>query len=153
MLTAAIGATIAEWQDATETFDDLVGRQTGLNSADRRCLSMLARGPQTALAIAREVRLSPSAVTALVDRLAAHGLVSRKADPKDRRRVLVVAQASAFALFERFYGPIARAGAEMLTAYSIEERKLILRFVRDACALQKRMIEELKPTDSPAAVE
>jgi hypothetical protein len=62
-------------QDATETFDETVGRLNDLNSADRRCLSFVSQGLQTASAIAKETALTPAAVTALIDRLETRGWV------------------------------------------------------------------------------
>ena len=49
----------------------------------------LARGPQSVGRLAEVVGVSPPAATQLVDRLAEHGIVERRHDPKDRRIVLV----------------------------------------------------------------
>ena len=146
-LAAAIGLAAMRWQEAVETFDETVGRLNDLNSADRRCLSLVSQGPQTASAVARATALTPAAVTALIDRLEARGLVRRTADAADRRRVLVEATAKAQALIEACYMPTARAGAEMLRAYGAEELQAIRRFLADALALQARMTEELVARD------
>jgi len=144
-LITAIGFAAMRWQDAVETFDEAVGRLHDLNSADRRCLSFISHGPQAASAIARETALTPAAVTALIDRLEARGLVRRGTDPADRRKVLVEATATAQALIASCYGPIAEAGARMLTAYSTEDLAAIRRFLEDAQALQARMTDTLPP--------
>ncbi|MEJ7819986.1 MAG: MarR family transcriptional regulator, partial [Rubrobacteraceae bacterium] len=49
----------------------------------------LVRGPQSIGRLAEIVGVSPPAATQLVDRLAEHGIVERRHDPKDRRIVLV----------------------------------------------------------------
>lgn len=114
----AIGKTIMRWQDAIEAFDDAVGQIHELNSADRRCLSFVTQRPQTASAIAKETALTPAPVTTLIDRLEARGLVHRRPDASDRRKVLVGATARTHDLIRRTYAPIARAGAELLASYS-----------------------------------
>ena len=139
----AIGLAVMRWQDATETFDVTFGELNDLNSADRRALSLLSQGPQTASAIAKGVALTPAAVTALIDRLEQRKLLHRRPDRDDRRKVVVDLTDTARALVAGGYGPIVRAGAEMLGRYSIQELTLIRRFVEDALALQQRMTEQL----------
>jgi DNA-binding MarR family transcriptional regulator len=142
-LVNAIGLAIMRWQDATETFDETVGKLHDLNSADRRALSLVSQGPQTASAIAKETALTPAAVTALIDRLERRKLLQRRPDSDDRRKVMVEATDKARALISDAYGPIARAGAEMLARYSIQELMVIKRLVDEALALQQQMTEAL----------
>jgi DNA-binding MarR family transcriptional regulator len=142
-LVKAIGLAIMRWQDATETFDETVGELHDLNSADRRALSLISQGPQTASAIAKETALTPAAVTALIDRLEKRKLVQRRADASDRRKVLVEATDKARVLIAGSYGPIARAGAELLGRYSTRELIVISRFLDEALALQKQMTDAL----------
>jgi DNA-binding MarR family transcriptional regulator len=142
-LVTAIGRAIMRYQDATEAFDETVGQLHALNSAERRCLSFVSQGPQTASAIARETALTPAAVTALVDRLERRGLVHRRRDAEDRRKVMVEATDKARALAASAYGPIARAGAELLSRYSIKELMLLSRFLDEVLALQRQMTEAL----------
>jgi DNA-binding MarR family transcriptional regulator len=139
----AIGVGIMRWQDATETFDEEVGRLYDLASADRRCLSFVSLGPQTASAVAKETGLTPAAVTALIDRLEARRLVHRRADSSDRRKVLVEATNKAHDLIRGTYLPIAQAGAKMLASYSTAELNAMRRFVEDALDLQQRMTAKL----------
>ncbi len=139
----AIGQTIMRWQDATEAFDDAVGQPHDLNSADRRCLSFVSQGPRTASAIAKETALTPAAVTALIDRLEARGLVHRRPDASDRRKVLVEATDKTRDLILATYAPTARAGVEFLAHYSLKELATIRRFLEEALALQQRMTAAL----------
>jgi DNA-binding MarR family transcriptional regulator len=142
-LVRAIGQAIMRWQDATEAFDEAVGRIYGLNSAERRCLSFVSQEAQTASAIATETALTPAAITALIDRLEDRGLVRRSRDAEDRRKVFVEATAKTRELVRTTYGPIAQGGAEMLARYSIDELTTVRRFVEDALALQRRMTAAL----------
>jgi DNA-binding MarR family transcriptional regulator len=136
-------------QDATEAFDDAVGQLHDLNSADRRCLSFISQGSQTASAIAKETALTPAAVTALIDRLAARGLVRRRPDASDRRKVLVEATEKTRNLILKTYAPTARAGAALLAGYSLEELATIRRFLEEALALQQRMTKALLERERP----
>lgn len=138
----AIGRTIMRWQDATQDFDEAFGRLHGLSSPERRCLGLIAFAPQTARAIATETGLTPASITALLDRLEARGLLSRKPDPNDRRKVMVRATRKTQAMAEEAYGPIHRDGVALLKSYSAAEQKLVLKFVTDALELQSRITAE-----------
>jgi len=63
---------------------------SGLTPSQYLLLKLVAReGRALPSAIARDMRLSQATVTALVDRLAVSGLVSRRRDSEDRRRIWV----------------------------------------------------------------
>jgi DNA-binding MarR family transcriptional regulator len=120
-----------------------------LTSADRRCLSFVNFGPQTASAIAKETAVTPAAVTALIDRLEKRQLVERRADANERRKVLVEATDKTRTLVRATYLPIAQAGAKMLSRYSIAELTAIRRFVEDALALQQQITAKLIERGGP----
>ena len=52
-----------------------------------RVLAFIAEGPAAASALAGKLAVSRPSVTALIDGLVARGLVERRPDPSDRRRV------------------------------------------------------------------
>lgn len=143
VLIDALGRVVVRWQDATQKHDDAVGEIYGLSAAERLCLSFLWPGPQPANAIARETRLTPAAVTALIDRLEKRGFVRRKADPNDRRKVMVEAAEEAQKVTAEAYLPLSAAGAEMLKEYSVTELKVVLEVLTESMALQERMTGEL----------
>ena len=60
------------------------------------------------------------------------GLVMRRPDRNDRRKVLVEATSKTRALIRDTYAPTARAGAELLASYSVDELQVIRRFLEDA---------------------
>src|SRR2546427_4471297 len=87
---AELNREVRAWQADQELFDSLVIELSGLNRTDWRCLDILGtRGPMTAGQLADAVRLTTGAVTGVLDRLEAAGLVRRVRDTKDRRRVIV----------------------------------------------------------------
>jgi DNA-binding MarR family transcriptional regulator len=61
----------------------------------------LERGPLTMSQLARALKVSESAATALVERLVRHSLVERRSDPRDRRIVMVELSERAHALSEQ----------------------------------------------------
>ncbi len=71
-----------------------------------RALDAAAGAPVTVSQLGAELRLSSGAVTALVDRLERHEMVSRRRDPADRRRVHVVLSPKARRLGEELLAPI-----------------------------------------------
>jgi len=141
-LIAEIGGMIVRYQDASQRFDEAVGEVYGLGPAERLCLSLLWAGPQTASAIARQVRLTPAAVTSLIDRLEARGYVRRKADPSDRRKVLVEAAEKTMELTREVYGPISEAGNASLAKYTEAELQLFQQILSDSLLLQEDMTRD-----------
>jgi DNA-binding MarR family transcriptional regulator len=138
-LIAELGGMIVRFQDATQRYDEAVGDVYGLGPAERLCLSLLWAGPQTASAIARQVRLTPAAVTALIDRLEARGFVRRKADASDRRKVLVEMAEATEKLARDAYLPMSEAGAANLAKYTEAELRLFAKILADSMGIQDEM--------------
>ena len=138
-----LGHMIVRWQDATQKYDEAIGEIYGLSATERLCLSFLWPGPQTASAIAREIRLTPAAVTALIDRLEKRGFVRRKADPGDRRKVLVEAGEETRKVTEEAYLPLRDAGAENLAKYSEAELRVVAEVLDDSLRIQEEMTRRL----------
>jgi len=149
-LAQQISTAIMRWQDATQSFDELVGKQYSLGGAERRCLAFLLQGPATATAVAKETALTPAAVTALIDRLEERGYVKRTRTDEDRRKITIEAAGKTFDLAKQAYGPIAQAGAELLDSFTTSELETIARFMEAALSLQLRLTERLAPKDIEA---
>lgn len=142
--TAAIGRAVMRWQDAVQAYDEEVGAIAGLNAAERRCLSFLHEGPQTAGAIAAATRLTAAAITSLLDRLEARGYLRRTRSAEDRRKVIVEAGPAAQELAARYYEPLGRRGDEILSGYSDAELAAVARFLADALRLQEEQAAALR---------
>jgi len=138
-----LGLVVVRWQDATQKYDEAVGEIYGLSAPERLCLSSLWPGPQTASAIAKEIRLTPAAVTSLLDRLEGRGFVRRKPDPHDRRKVLVEQAEGAERVTKEAYAPLGEAGAKNLAKYSEAELKIVAQVLGDSLALQEDMTRRL----------
>jgi DNA-binding MarR family transcriptional regulator len=142
-IALAITRAVMHWQDATQDFDEAVGKRLDLNLAERRCLSFLHDGPQPAGAIAGATALTPAAVTSLIDRLEARGYVARNRSTEDRRKVMVEMTHKARQAAARYYGPIAVEGAQFIASFSNEELTAVERFLTGAIDLQERRLAEL----------
>lgn len=138
-LVAEIGEVVVRFQDATQKHDEAVGEVYGLGPAERLSLSFLWSGPKTASAIAKHTRLTPAAVTALIDRLEKRGFVRRLPDPDDRRKVLVEAAEQTRKVTEEAYAPLQVAGEKSLSKYTEAELRLFARMLEDSLAIQEEM--------------
>ena len=101
-------------------------QECGVGSPERcKLLFVLKAGPMRVGLAAQHLKLSPAAVTELVEPLVAEGSVRREADPEDRRAVVVGLTADGRRLVER-YEQVAAAGlAERLTGLSAPQRRRI----------------------------
>jgi DNA-binding MarR family transcriptional regulator len=124
-------------QNRTDRFDTAVCELLGINRSDNTALDILDRHERmTAGELARELRLTTGAVTALIDRLEKSGYVRRVADPTDRRRVLVEVTPLTRQITELIYGPIAREYQRLAGRYSLQDLELILDFLRSGNAME-----------------
>jgi DNA-binding MarR family transcriptional regulator len=138
-LIDAIGGLVVRYQDATQRYDEAVGEVFELGPAERLCLGFLWDGPKTASAIAKHTRLTPASVTALIDRLEKRGFVRRRADPDDRRKVMVEAAEATAKVTAEAYAPLQVAGEKSLSRYTEAELRLFMRMLEDSLGIQDEM--------------
>ncbi len=115
---AAVGAQLVE--------------RTSEPTTDRRALALLdalAGEVLTPRRLSDELGLSPAATTALVDRLAAAGLVERVRDLPDRRQVRLRLTAAAQLLGEDLLRPWAVRIDEAAARLSPQEAEVVARFL------------------------
>lgn len=87
--TATIRWFNRAWTEATALLDDGY-LESGLSLPEARLVYELAqRSPQPIIELRGRLKLDPGYATRLLDRLASRNLVTRDADPDDRRRQLV----------------------------------------------------------------
>jgi DNA-binding MarR family transcriptional regulator len=140
-------AAVRASQTATEMLDSAVADYLGIHRTDYRCLDILDQeGPMTAGQLAERARISPGAMTSLLDRLEAKNLARRVRDTGDRRRVLVEVTPELRKGAEELYGKPGDAGKE-LDAYTDEQLEFLTAFLRGSVAFQEermRRLEEIK---------
>jgi DNA-binding MarR family transcriptional regulator len=88
-------------------------------------LFRLKAGPVRAGLLAQRARLSPSAITEIVEGLEAEGMVRREADPEDRRAVRVALTPDGRRHLQRFEHAAAIALAERLSGLTVAQRQRI----------------------------
>lgn len=136
-------AAIRALQTATDAFDHAVADYVGLDRTAYRCLDILDQeGPMTAGRLAERARLSPGAMTALLDRLEKRGLARRTRDTKDRRRVLVEVTPELRQMAAHVYGT-PDEGADALAAYTNEQLEFLVGFLRGNAAYQEERMRRL----------
>jgi DNA-binding MarR family transcriptional regulator len=92
-------------QVLTQMLDEAAAEYLGVNATDGRAIDLIDQaGRITAGDLARDLRLSTGAVTAIVDRLERAGYARRVADPEDRRRVLIELTPSVQRMSAEIYG-------------------------------------------------
>lgn len=140
-------------QLASDLMDQAFADFVGINRTDLRCMDIVdQRGRVTAGELAREAGLTTGAVTALMDRMEAAGLLRRSYDPKDRRKVWVELTSDAEKLGEEVYGPLGRTGQMHLDALSDEQLFTIIGFLEVSRRITMESVEAIRGRTATKAV-
>lgn len=126
-----------ELSTAVIMFHEAVAARRGLTATENKALDVLTRrGPITSGELARELGLTPGAVTGLVDRLARAGYARRVTDANDRRKALVVVDADRLeAELRPVFAPMREAMTKLAGGYTPEQLATIDHFVTNATAI------------------
>lgn len=124
-----------------------IAQRLGVNVTDLTCLGfVLAAGedPISAGELAEQAGLTTGAVTGVLNRLERAGFAHRQADPEDRRRVRVVADAAAAATAASVYEPFYRRLNELFADYTPAEIAVLSDWFTRAAGLMRAYLEELR---------
>src|SRR5580698_2721698 len=125
---------------ATE-FDDGVAKKLKLSRTDMRCLELVARlGPLTAGRLAEESGLTTGAVTFILDRLEEAGMVTRRRDTEDRRRVWVEIVPAARQRLDGLQQPVAEEMRQVAQRFKADELAIVRDFMRQAKEVFQRQV-------------
>ncbi|HZX03294.1 MarR family winged helix-turn-helix transcriptional regulator [Kribbella sp.] len=117
-------------------YNHAISAKVGLGASDSQFMTLLQTyGPLTPRQLTEHTGLTSGTVTGVIDRLEAHGFVTRQPDPADRRKVVVTP--SIEAINERLAPLYADQGnrlAGVLASRSIEELETICAFLDDSVA-------------------
>ncbi len=128
-LRRLVAATRAA-QSASDLMDEAFADFVGINRTDARCLDAIDQnGTLTTGDLARYVGLTSGAMTTVIDRLEAAGLVRRTRSLSDRRKVHLELTAEAHRLGTEVYGPLARAGQPLVERLSDEQIATITEYL------------------------
>jgi DNA-binding MarR family transcriptional regulator len=126
---------------AASAFDERVAAKFKLSRTDMRCLDLLDRtGPMTAGQLADETGLTTGAVTFLLDRLEEAGMVARRRDTDDRRRVWVELIPSAHKRMVRMQQPIVEEMRAVAQRFKAEELAIVRDFMRETKEVFERQV-------------
>ena len=149
---SVVGLTSLVRDLSTETYlyAHEVARRLGLHPSDLSAMGVIARSARagravTAGELSRQVRLSPAAVSALLDRLEGVGHVERRRHATDRRKVVLDVTRIAQEASREMFTPLAVHLRSSLSGYSDAELELAARIVRDMTEATRRARAEGLP--------
>jgi DNA-binding MarR family transcriptional regulator len=126
---------------AASDFDERVAKKLRLGRTDMRCLDLIGRlGPLTAGRLAEESGLTTGAVTFILDRLEEAGMVTRRRDTEDRRRVWVEIVPEAQQRLQRLQQPVADEMRQVASQFKVDELQVVRDFMRQAKEVFQRQV-------------
>ncbi|TCC06186.1 MarR family winged helix-turn-helix transcriptional regulator [Kribbella soli] len=135
-LTGEIQQRLIRFIAEVVLYNHAVSGKVGLGASDSQFMTLLQTyGPLTPRQLAEHTGLTSGTVTGVVDRLESHGFVTRRPDPRDRRKVVVTP--SMEAIQDKLVPLYAEQGERMhavLATRSVEELKTISEFLADSIA-------------------
>ncbi len=129
-----------------DRLDQAAAGALAISRNDLRALALVARlGSLPAGRLARQLRLTSGAVTTLLDRMEDKGLMQRVADPRDRRRVVVMLSLEGGHRERELFAPLTRESAKWLARRPSRDLAVIEEFLshaRSAADTARARIEE-----------
>jgi DNA-binding MarR family transcriptional regulator len=128
---------------AASDFNESVAKKLKLSRTDMRCLELIGRhGPLTAGRLAEESGLTTGAVTFILDRLEEAGMVTRRRDTEDRRRVWVEIEPDAQHRLQEMQQPVAEQMREVTQHFKADELAIVRDYMRQAKEVFQRQVRD-----------
>jgi DNA-binding MarR family transcriptional regulator len=124
-----------------------IASRSGINVTDMQCINLLQlRGPMTPGQLADAMFLTTGgAITAVIDRLEKAGMVRRRRDQEDRRRVIVeVAEEGQVLELARRFEPVGEMYQKLLEDYTDEQLAFLADYLTRTNDLSPEVIERVK---------
>jgi DNA-binding transcriptional ArsR family regulator len=136
----AVERRIREVTRLTLVFSEQMAAQLGVSSTDLECLNLVGAGGEvTAGALATRTGLTTGAITGAIDRLERAGLVERRRDDTDRRKVIVAEKSATWrahpssvlmrrtvtgvlTFLERALGELCEAAKVVVTSMQVQDK-------------------------------
>ncbi|MGO9853629.1 MAG: MarR family transcriptional regulator [Acidimicrobiales bacterium] len=132
-LAQQLRSEIMGYLGAASDFDERLAKKLKLSRTDMRCLDLIGRlGPMTAGRLAEESGLTTGAVTFILDRLEQSGMVTRRRDTEDRRRVWVEIVPDTRQRLEVLQQPVAEEMRQVAQRFRADELAIVRDFMRQA---------------------
>ena len=133
----------------TVMFHSAVAEKLGLSVTEHKALDLLSRhGAMPAGQLAELTGLTSGAMTGMVDRLEKAGFLSRKADPNDRRKVMVEAKIEKYNEIAEVFQSLGRRMTELLESYNDKDLAVIQDLFSKLPKLMQEETEKLKGISS-----
>jgi DNA-binding MarR family transcriptional regulator len=140
-LVQQLRSEIMGYFGAASAFDERVAKKLKLNRGDLRWLDLLGReGPMTAGQLSDGSGLTTGAVTFLLDRLEEAGMVRRRRDADDRRRVWVELTPVAQTRLAQTQAPIQAEMRQLAQHFKAEDLAIVRDFMRGAKEVFQRQV-------------
>lgn len=124
-----------------------IASRSGINVTDMQCINLLQlRGPMTPGQLADAMFLTTGgSITAVIDRLEKAGMVRRRRDQADRRRVLVeAAEEGPIAELGRRFEPVAELYDKVLEGFSDQQLAVLLDYLTSNNEASPLVLEQVK---------
>jgi DNA-binding transcriptional ArsR family regulator len=139
----AVERRIREVTRLTLVFSEQMASQLGVSTTDLECLNLVAGGEDvTAGALATRTGLTTGAITGAIDRLERAGLVERRRDDTDRRKV-IVAEKSATWRTHPSSALMRRTVAGVLTRFDDGQLAFLERALGELCEAARVVIASM----------
>jgi DNA-binding transcriptional ArsR family regulator len=147
----AVQGKIREVTRLTLVFSEQMALQLGVSTTDLECLNLVATSHDvTAGALATKTGLTTGAITGAIDRLERAGLVERRRDDADRRKV-IVAEKSATWRSHPSSALMRRTVADVLARYDDGQLAFLERALGELCEAAKVVIASMRTEDKAEA--
>jgi DNA-binding MarR family transcriptional regulator len=144
-LIEEVGEAFRRHGQAQDAMDIAAAAFFGVHRTDMSLLDVLQlNGSMSAGQLARQVGLSPGAVTAAIDRLEGAGYVRRLRDDKDRRRVLVEATDRMIEKAMQVYGPLAARSHDLFDGHSEKDLRTVRDLLMRGAEMQLERVADLR---------
>ncbi len=131
----------------TIMFHSAVAECLGLNATDHRCFDYILRmGGVTAGQLSRETGLTSGAITGVIDRLEKAGFARRQADPKDRRKVIIMPRPERLPELQKLFAPLSRSMGQMMSHFSDREAEVLVDFMKRASDAMRQANRKIRST-------
>jgi len=148
-LTTAVRRQVA-W---TVLHNQAIADRLGMGITDLHCVNLLdLEGPMTAGRLAELMGLTTGAITGVLDRLEAGGLVRREADPVDRRRVVARLVPGGMERVRTAFAAVAAAAQELYAGYDVAQLALLDEYAERSAAMTRRLTMAMRSTPASAAI-
>lgn len=146
-----VDVLVREMAAQTMVTSHIVAAHFGLHTTDLRVLDLIfMRGKVLAGDLVAATGLSSGSVTALVDRLAKAGLVERRDDATDRRKVWVHSRNDAIEPIAMIFMPSQQRMFELWRGFTASELDTIAAFLERTTKLAAECAEEIRQHAKPA---